>query len=186
MFNLATNLQSLKIFFLSHMLSKSNLPQLIRKLITRRSCFPNFKLCTRISKKLCYKIRKGFTKVESSTWQQTFGHIKYCSYHIHYPNLTCLSSLKSYLQGISTYQIPSFTPKLVKSCVTKPKRSCEISLRFQALKTIPTRFHSLKSTTIIQFIFLFPPSTKTNRFSPPKESYMNKFPQDSNRKLHFF
>jgi hypothetical protein len=64
-------------------------------------------------------------KVESSTWLQTTSHLKYYSYHIRYSNLACFSSLKSYLQGASTYQIPSFASKPVKSYAIKPERVCE-------------------------------------------------------------
>jgi len=64
-------------------------------LTTRRICAPNFKLYTQISKKLCDRIQKGFMKVESSTWQKTSSHSKHYSYHIHYLNLVCLSSLES-------------------------------------------------------------------------------------------
>jgi len=30
-----------------------------------------------------------------STWLRTTNHLKHYSYHVHYPNLTCFSSLKS-------------------------------------------------------------------------------------------
>jgi hypothetical protein len=91
---------------------------------------PNFKFCTKISKTLCYKTQEGFTKVESSTWQQTPNRLKYCFYHICYPNLAFLISLKSKLQGAFAYQIPSFALKSIKNCGTKPERVYEISLRF--------------------------------------------------------
>jgi hypothetical protein len=38
----------------------------------------------------------------------------------------------------------------------------------------------LQSSNLFSF---FPPSTKTNHSSPPKESYRNKYFQDLNRKL---
>ncbi len=58
----------------------------------------------------------------SSTLLQTPNHLNYHTYHIYYLNQTCFSSLKSYLQGASTYQISSFTPKLVQRYATKPER----------------------------------------------------------------
>ncbi len=57
-----------------------------------------------------------------STWQQTFSHSKSYSYHICYPNLACLSSLKNWLQGAFSYQISSSAPKSIKSCGIKPER----------------------------------------------------------------
>jgi hypothetical protein len=106
-------------------------------------CLPNSKLYTQISKKLSYKTQKGFMKVESSTWQHVSNHLKYCSYHISYPNLVtrriCLPNSK-------------FSTQISNSCVTKFEKVCEISLKFQAPKTIPTHFHYFKSTTIIQLI----------------------------------
>ncbi len=122
MFNLTIDLQSLKILFLSHTLSRSSLLQFIRKLVTRRICLPNSKLCTQTSKKLCYQTREGFTKVENSTWLQTTNHLKYHSYHIHYSNMACLSSLKNQLQSVFTYQIPSSAPKLIRSYATKMEK----------------------------------------------------------------
>ncbi len=67
--NLATDLQTLNILFLSHMLSKSSLFYLIRKLATRCISLLNSKLCTQIIKKLCYQSQKGlwnFSKILSS------------------------------------------------------------------------------------------------------------------------
>ncbi len=60
-------------------------------------------------------------KVESSTWQHTSNHLKYCSYHIRYLHLACLSSLESYLQGTCVYQIPSSTPKSIKVVLQNQK-----------------------------------------------------------------
>ncbi len=149
MLDLAIDLESLKILFLSYTLSRFSLLQLIRKLFTRHICLPNSELYTQTSYKLCYQTQEGFTKVESLTWLQTSNHLKYYSYYICYSNLACLSSLESQLQGTSTYQIPSFALKPIISCDTKPKRVCEISLRFQAPNIIRTHFHSFKSTIII-------------------------------------
>jgi hypothetical protein len=123
-------------------------------------------------------------KVETSTWQQTSNHLKYCSYHTCYPNITFFISLKFKLQGTSTYQVLNFAPKLVKSCATKPKRYCEISLRFQALKSIPTHFHFFQNYHYHPIYSpFFPPSIKTINYSPPKEWCRNKFPQYSIYKL---
>ncbi len=58
-FNLAANHQSLKILLLSHMLSQFSLLQLIKMLITRRICLPNYKICTQTNKKLCYQTQEG-------------------------------------------------------------------------------------------------------------------------------
>jgi hypothetical protein len=57
-----------------------------------------------------------------STWLWTTSHLKYYSYHVHYPNLTCFSSLKSWLQGATSYQILSSPSKPVTSYHTKPER----------------------------------------------------------------
>ncbi len=141
MFNLPTDLQSLEILFLSHTLSKSSLLQFIKKLVTRHICLPNSKLFTQISKMLCNQIQKGFTKVESSIWQQTSNHLKYYSYHICYPKF----SLPYLIKKLATRCIC----KSIKSCATESERVCEISLRFQIPKIIPTPFHSFKNTTII-------------------------------------
>ncbi len=124
-FNLTTNHQLLKILFLSHMLSKFNLHQFIKKLATRCICLLNCKLYTQTNKKLCYQTQEGFTKVRSSTWLQTSSHSKYYFYHIWCPHVTFLGSLKSQLQGASTYQILGFALKPIRSCVTKPKKVCE-------------------------------------------------------------
>ncbi len=61
-FNLATNHLPLKTLFLTHMLSKSGLPQLFGKLTTRRTFLSNLKLCSKTSKELCYQTREGFVK----------------------------------------------------------------------------------------------------------------------------
>ncbi len=58
--NLVVDHWSLKISLLSHMLSKSSLPQFIRKLTTRHTCPPSCKLCSQISRKLCYQTQEGF------------------------------------------------------------------------------------------------------------------------------
>jgi hypothetical protein len=41
----------------------------------------------------------------------------------------------------------------MRSYAMKPKKVCEISLRFQLLNTIPTHFHSFKTTTKCPFYF---------------------------------
>ncbi len=61
-FNLAIDHQSLKTLFPTHMLSKSDLPQLFGKLTMRRTFLPNLKLYNKTSKELCYQIREGFVK----------------------------------------------------------------------------------------------------------------------------
>ncbi len=61
-FNLATDHWSLKNLFLTHMLSKSDLPQLFRKLTMKCTFLPNPKFCNKISKELCYQTREGFAK----------------------------------------------------------------------------------------------------------------------------
>jgi hypothetical protein len=61
----------------------------------------------------------------------------------------------------------------------KPKRVCEISLKFQPLNTITTHLHSSK--TIIRFPFYFPSSSQLPRliiFFPPHEACRNKYSQD--------
>jgi hypothetical protein len=63
---------------------------------------------------------KGWTSC--SAWLRTTNHLKYYSYHIHYPNLACFNSLESWLQGATSYQILSSTTKPVTSYATKPKR----------------------------------------------------------------
>lgn len=71
----------------------------------------------------CHPFKPTFKdSTPCSTWKQTSNNLKYSSYHIHYPNLACFSSLKSQLQCAFAYQIPSFPPKPVLNCVTKPKR----------------------------------------------------------------
>jgi len=123
---------------------------------------------------------KGFHKGTKFNLAIDLQSLKIYSYHIRYPNLTYFSSLKNYLQGTFAYQIPSYVPKSVKGCVTKPERVCEISLKFQVPKTILLTFILSKVPQSSNFFSLVTPSTKTNHSSPLKESYRNKFFQDSN------
>jgi hypothetical protein len=65
--------------------------------------------------------------------------------------------------------------KLRKNYVTKPKRSYEISLRFQA-PNLPIFIFILSKILCSSHLFtLFPPSTKTNHSSPPTKSCRNNF-----------
>ncbi len=61
-FNLTIEHWSLKTLFLTHMLFKSGLLQLFRKLITRRTFLPNPKIYSKTNKELCYQTREGFVK----------------------------------------------------------------------------------------------------------------------------
>ncbi len=116
-FNLATNLQSLKIWFLSHMLSKSNLIQLIEKLATRHIYLPNSKLYTQTNKKLCYQIGEGYLfiyyyffnyKISSSQhypyslpfFQKYYKHPIYSPFFHHLPRLIILFLSKKVLGTI--------------------------------------------------------------------------------------
>ncbi len=101
-FNLAANLQSFKILFLSHTLSKYSLLQFIGKLVTRHICLPNSKLYTQISKKLCYKTRKvlwKFSKISSSkNYPYLFPFFQKYHYHpIYYPSFHHLLKLIIFL-----------------------------------------------------------------------------------------
>jgi hypothetical protein len=116
-------------------------------------------------------------------WLWTTSHLKYYSYHIHYPNLVYFSSLESWLQGSPSYQIISFVAKPIISYATKLEGVCKLSLRLQAPNTIPIHFHSFKTITTSNLFSFFIPSTKINHSSPTKEGCENKSSQDSSWKL---
>ncbi len=152
--------------FLSHTLFKSSLPLLIEKLATKHIYLQNSKFYTQISKKLCYKTRKGlcnFSKISSSQnypyslpfFQKYHNHLIYSPFFHHLLRLIIFPlSRKVIRTSFFKIQIKSSVqkrePRMILIHLLKRKRRKEVKKdpnlvgygRFQCLVAFE-RFHCL-------------------------------------------